>query len=511
MQERAVVVGAGINGLVAANYLQRNGFAVTLLERRSQVGGACAFDSYYLDGQRYDYPSGATVLGFMQDFVFEETGLSKQLSVCAPKHPSVVWFESKKEPCFIYDDGAELRVEVKKKWGENGDVLGYLSDFEKVRDFIINGYRNAEVPTFQSAVESLGETTASRWISGSARALMDHYFTSELMKVYCSIDVMESGPVSIDSPYSAFTIPLMSSGSIFGGKWGFVKGGLWKLTEELAEINRALGIEVITSARVLDASGGDLVTFDQNGVVKTMPYDYLIFATDPLSAAKLVKDERLIDKTQTMKAQGTSGKLVMLFRKPVIWKDSTGQEDFDLSFKFVLAVDTMDELESSTQAVVDGESDFQPGYFELYCEGAGMRKLGLDRGYESVSVFLKNLSFSKSGEQLPHVKQLVQTRILSRIENAEDLIDSILLAPKDLKERFFLPQGNIDHVELAGGQTYFQRNYSPNPESNFYQFGKSENVRYCAAGSYPCGSIAGTPGYMSAAQLIRARARAGKG
>ena len=46
--------------------------------------------------------------------------------------------------------------------------------------------------------------------------------------------VTESGPVSLDGPYSAFTLPLMDSGSIFGGHYGFVKGGIWRITEELA-------------------------------------------------------------------------------------------------------------------------------------------------------------------------------------------------------------------------------------------------------------------------------------
>ena len=34
------IVGAGINGLVAANYLQRSGCKVTMIERSHRVGGA---------------------------------------------------------------------------------------------------------------------------------------------------------------------------------------------------------------------------------------------------------------------------------------------------------------------------------------------------------------------------------------------------------------------------------------------------------------------------------------
>lgn len=34
----------------------------------------------------------------------------------------------------------------------------------------------------------------------------------------------------------------MDSGSIFGGYYGFVKGGIWRITEELGRINAELGV-----------------------------------------------------------------------------------------------------------------------------------------------------------------------------------------------------------------------------------------------------------------------------
>jgi flavin-dependent dehydrogenase len=37
----AVVIGAGHNGLVAANYLAKGGFSVGVFERSDRVGGAC--------------------------------------------------------------------------------------------------------------------------------------------------------------------------------------------------------------------------------------------------------------------------------------------------------------------------------------------------------------------------------------------------------------------------------------------------------------------------------------
>src|SRR5579883_1076419 len=128
MQKSIVIVGAGINGLVAANYLQRANNKVTLLERKPHVGGACIYETHTKKSKEYSYPSAATVFGFMQDFVFEETGLSGRLDIRAPQHPAVVWVESLKNVCFIHDDIPALKEELRKKWREEGDVEGFYKD-----------------------------------------------------------------------------------------------------------------------------------------------------------------------------------------------------------------------------------------------------------------------------------------------------------------------------------------------------------------------------------------------
>jgi len=84
---KIAVVGAGINGLVAANYLQRAGHQVTLLERGDRVGGACVAETAVAEGIRQDYALGASTLGLMQEFVWRETGLADRLHIWAPSHP----------------------------------------------------------------------------------------------------------------------------------------------------------------------------------------------------------------------------------------------------------------------------------------------------------------------------------------------------------------------------------------------------------------------------------------
>ena len=56
---------------------------------------------------------------------------------------------------------------------------------------------------------------------------------------------------------------------------------------------------------------------------------------------------------------------------------------------------------------------------------------------------------------------------------------------------------------LVAGQTYFDGGTPPIPEAPFYRLGTDNRVHVCGAGAYPCGSVAGTPGYMCAKQLLR--------
>lgn len=500
---KITIIGAGINGLVAANYLQRHGHQVSMLELKSKVGGAAVSKSFYYQGKKYSYPTGASILGLMQDFVLQDTGLKDALSLHAPKHPEIVEFEGQKEPCFIFENVEQLKCELATKWNEQGKVKEFFSDLDLVVTFLRKGYREARVPDVKQAIESLGEEMVKRWITGTAQDLLNDYFTADATKVFFGISVTESGPVLLNTPYSAFTIPIMFSGSVFNGKWGYVKGGIWQVTKTLGSINRKLGVKITTSAAVNQVSPARMqVYYTHAGQRKSLSWDRIIFATDPLSAARILGDQHLLATVSQKQLIGSSGKLIMAFKKPVEWLSSTGISDADLALRYIVSIPTLAAMDQSSLAMKKKSWDFAPAYFEIYCEGAGQRKFGGKMNYDLVSVFFKDLSFEKRGNELLKVKNAVKNLILSRIRNKADLIKTILLTPKDLSELFHFPQGNIDHIELTEGQTFFGRTYSPKPDQSFYQFGENSNIYYCAAGAYPCGSIAGTAGYMCAQQIL---------
>ena len=503
-QKRIAIIGAGINGLVAANYLARAGHHVTLLESKDRIGGACVSESVEIDGRTQEYALGASTLGLMQDFVWQETGLADRLETWVCTHPDVVFFPGAEDPVLIHDDTARLSRELGEQWGESGDLGAFQDDHDRVVRFLQQGYRAARPPSVEEAVTQLGADLTRLWIIGSAAELLDHYVTAEKTKLYFSMMVNESGPVSLHEPYSAFIIPMMASGSVFGGHYGYVKGGIWQVTRELGRINADLGVELVLSCKVQEfAPETSTVRYETEDGDRILHTDHVIFATDPQTAARLTDSSDLITTTQNQKILGTSGKLNLMFRNPIQWKAGGRDAQADAAFRYIFAVETLEAFEKATHAVTDGGVDFAPGYFQVYCEGAAMRHLGEENPYERLAVFVKNLALGPKGAELAEVEASVKQEILAHIANPQDCVWSRLLTPRDLQHKFGFPGGNIEHTMLVEGQSYDGRHYSGQTGRRFYQFGAFETVSICGSSTYPGGSVAGTPAYMCVSELLR--------
>lgn len=190
-----------------------------------------------------------------------------------------------------------------------------------------------------------------------------------------------------------------------------------------------------------------------------------------------------------------------MFRNPIRWKDDTGDAESGTAFRYIFAVDTMDAFDEAALAVTDGK-EFVPGYYQVYGEGASMRHMGLDEPFERIAVFFKNLALGKTADELGDVEARVRDTILGYISNPEDCVYSRLLTPRDLQQTFGFPGGNIEHTMLVAGQSFDGRHYSSEPARRFYQLGEHDNASICGSSTYPCGSVAGTPGYMCIKELL---------
>ena len=285
------------------------------------MGGACVSETAVVNGVEQPYALGASVLGLMPDFVFRETGLSDHLKTFVPTHPKLVHFGAEEDPAWIYRDPKELDRELAAKWGERGAVEAFRNDEARVVSYLQQGYRSATPPSLPEAEQQLGKDLVRLWITGSAVDLFDHYLTAERTRMYMAMTITESGPVSLHEPYSAFTIPLMDSGSVFDGYYGFVRGGIWQITKELGRINTELGVTTHLSSEVLHIDTDNrMIDHELEGRERRISYDHLLLATDPVTAARIVGDPSTIRLANNERTLGSAGKLNLMFKNPVRWK-----------------------------------------------------------------------------------------------------------------------------------------------------------------------------------------------
>ena len=111
-----------------------------------------------------------------------------------------------------------------------------------------------------------------------------------------------------------------------------------------------------------------------------------------------------------------------MFQKPVRWKHGSDAYDSDAAFRFVFSVSDIDEYERATLRVLDTDVDYEPGYMQIYCEGAAMRQLKHDEPYDRLAVFFKNLSLNRTGADLEDVEARVRDTLFGYIENPEDCV-----------------------------------------------------------------------------------------
>ena len=197
--------------------------------------------------------------------------------------------------------------------------------------------------------------------------------------------VIESGPASIYDPGTAFTIPLMDSGSVYDGYWGFVKTGIWKITETLSDINLDLGVKVYLNSTITEVdTKSKIISFVKDSKDEKLHYDHLIFATDPVTPSKLIKGFKQDIELDEI---GTSGKVTAFFKNPVKWKESNEYSD---SFRFIFSNNNLNKFEEASQNALKNSGDYFAGFIQIYPDGSAQRTMNNKEKLKEMEIVLKD-------------------------------------------------------------------------------------------------------------------------
>ena len=294
----AIVIGAGIGGIVTAGRLARNGYEVTVAEKTAGPGGRC--NQIIKDGHRFDV--GPTL--FLMPEVFEETyaALGEKMS----DHLDL----KRVDPTYTvrFDDGTSLgltsnlgAMQTQLEAIEPGAFGGFLR-------YLAEGQQNYHL----SLQKFVGRNFYNYWQYFSLSNLpllfklkalikhydnVDHYFKNPRLKAAFTFQNMYLGLSPYDAPA---TYSLLQYTELAEGIW-FPMGGMYRIIESLTAIAERLDVRFVydTPVERIEHDGqratgivlkdGRKMMADVIVVNADLPYAYRELLQDESEAKKLNK------------------------------------------------------------------------------------------------------------------------------------------------------------------------------------------------------------------------------
>ena len=284
---RAIVVGAGHNGLVAAGYLARAGWKVLVLERRHLVGGACVTEEVF---PGYRVSTAAYLVSLLQERVVRDLELRRFGYEVLPKDPAYFAPYLDGRYLFMYADQrrtCEALARFSRRDAERYPT--YERFVERMARFVEPMLLEAPPnlpprrPADFAALSRLGWRLLrlapaqlgdlARMFTASAREVLDDWFESDELKLALATDGVIGTNGGPSSPGTAYVLLHHMMGGVGGvrGLWGFVRGGMGALSAALQRSAQAAGADVRTHAEVarIDVRDGRAV-----GVILADGSDY---------------------------------------------------------------------------------------------------------------------------------------------------------------------------------------------------------------------------------------------
>lgn len=221
----AVIIGAGMSGLVCGCYLARAGMKVLIAERHHKPGGYCT--SFKRMGFSFDaapHCFGSYREEGITRKIFKDLEIDGKLAVTRPD-PSDILITPDHEVAF-WNDLEKTITEFRRNFPGEGDNIG------KFFRLLIN-----------TAPDSF-----SRLRNATFKTLLDQYFTDERLKAILSFPFLGIGGLP-PSMISAFIGAKLFSEFLFDGGY-YPEGGMQALPEALSERFKAFGGELFLSCSV---------------------------------------------------------------------------------------------------------------------------------------------------------------------------------------------------------------------------------------------------------------------
>jgi len=531
---KALVIGAGHNGLTCAFYLAKAGYQVRVFEKRSVVGGCAVteeIDPINAPGNRVS--TASYMASMLRPEVIRDMELGRHGLKMIAANPAVQ---------VAFEDGSVLPW-----WQDEKKTHGELSRYSKkdaeaffrldaelkelaayLQPFFLEPPPNTEATGLAGLLEIIRVGNRMRglngkqiselitFLTGSLDQLLDRYFESEQVKRLILANNLygkHGGPKDAGSAMGLLFHLLSGSEEdaekTRQGFSGHVIGGMGAITQAMAAACIEAGVEINTSTAVQQvamengrASGVVL----ENGLV--LEGDIVVSNADPKRTfLGLVEQSQLdadfLNQVKAIAMNGPCAKVnLVLNEEPRV--NGMPADAPTLQKMVYTLVPTFDAAQRCY-------NDCQNGLLseDLWVDCIQASAIDPDlvtAGHHVLTSFVQYLPYKLAGTNWDEQREALGNRVIEiigryapNVPNA--IVGKDIITPIDLEHRFGITEGNIFHGDIRLDQLFFMR---PLPGWSRYAT-PIKDLYLCGAGTHPGGGVTGAPGFNAARAIIAAK------
>jgi len=516
----SIIIGSGINSLVAAAMLSKSGRKVLVLESRNEIGGLASTIEF--------------VPGFKCNMVYDtvkwiDPRVLSKLKIESQGfniiHSDVKRIALGKEnQHIVFHNSLQKTADSISKLSENdaANWKEFTSYIKKLTQFLEYLYKLTppELPEigFSGALSmrsllkpfmkhgTRGIVDLIRTAPMMMPEFMDEWFENELLRSVLStaaIHNLSFGPYASATGYNFLHQHLHCNGIIHHSN--FVEGGTQNYANALKNILKANHSETRTNSKVVSI---DINNNFCEGVClengESIKANSVISGLDPQNTFfKLIGisnlDPNFFTQLRNIKYRGSTARIHFALNElPQI----SGISDEHMKTMFSICP-SMEYLEKASDAVKYGHLSNDP-----YVEFCIPSLLNSDFSPEGKHVLSTSVQYAPyhlrdkkwDTETKENLKKKTSIILEKVIPGFSKLVESYTVySPKDLENEYDLTEGNLNHGEMTLDQLLFMR---PTISSAQYKT-PFKNLYLCGPGTHPGGGLHGTNGFNAAETIIK--------
>lgn len=530
-----IVIGAGHNGLVCANYLAQAGWKVLVLERRSVIGGACVSEPIW---PGYKVSTASYVVSLLLPEVIRDLELERHGYRVLKRTPSSFTPLEDGRYLLLGSDQEFNRQQIAKFSARDAanfadyeslleqiaeclepvlsatppDVLPLPADWRRIP--LGKRIRDARQSfSLYQAFKKLGDRLpeALEILAGSARTILDRRFESDVLKATLATDAIIGTFQPISAPGTAYVLLHHVMGSAGGarGVWGYVEGGMGALTRAMGETAKERGVEILTESPV---SKIDVVNGKAAGVHledgRSFTASHVASNVDAhLTFEKMLDPTTLpapfLEAVRRIDYASASMKINLGVRELPDFTCLPGKSEAGPQHRGTIHIGcTLDYLERAYDDAKYGQPSQRP-IVEMTIPTSVDRTIA-PPGHHILSLFVQYAPYKLASGSWDEIKEEFADRCVAEIARyAPNVPGSIehrqVLSPLDLERIYGLTGGNIFQGAMPLHQLF---NMRPVPGYSDYRT-PIDGLYLCGSAAHPGGGVIGACGRNAAKEMLR--------